>query len=146
MEKKKKTLHQNILMEWSVAPSIFNIKAQGLAHCLYWMKLSNCGVYEVYFNLLLEFDVIVVQKNNFVVVVFIFFNILYRSDTAASTNHYHQQSIPYCFPSLSSLFLLILLSYSMCYIVLSAVLFCRHCVLFLIVAFDRSSFVRVMFM
>ena len=112
--KEKKTLQRNILMEWSVAPSIFNIKAHGLAHFLYWMKLSNYGVYEVYFNLLLEFDaiIIVVQENNFVVVVFNFFQ-YYQSDTAASTTHYHQQSIPYCFPSFSSLILLILLSYSM---------------------------------
>ena len=29
-----------IRQEWSVAPSIFNIKARGLAHCLYWIKLS----------------------------------------------------------------------------------------------------------
>ena len=26
--------------EWSVAPSIFNIKARGLAHCLLWVKLG----------------------------------------------------------------------------------------------------------
>ena len=26
--------------EWSVAPSTFNIKAQELARCLLWMKLS----------------------------------------------------------------------------------------------------------
>ena len=26
--------------EWSVAPSIFNIKARRLAHCLLWVKLS----------------------------------------------------------------------------------------------------------
>ena len=25
---------------WSGTPSIFNIKAQGLAHCLRWIKLS----------------------------------------------------------------------------------------------------------
>ena len=27
-------------LEWSVAPSILNIKAQGLAHYFHWMKLS----------------------------------------------------------------------------------------------------------
>ena len=31
---------QFIRQERSVAPSIFNIKAQGLAHCLLWVKLS----------------------------------------------------------------------------------------------------------
>ena len=36
--------------EWSVAPSIFNIKARGLAHCLYWVKLSLDEVYEVVFH------------------------------------------------------------------------------------------------
>ena len=37
------------LVVWSLAPSIFNIKApQGLAHCLHWMKLSENEVYEVY--------------------------------------------------------------------------------------------------
>ena len=36
--------------EWSVAPSIFNIKAQGLlAYCLLWMKLSQDEVYAIYF-------------------------------------------------------------------------------------------------
>jgi len=39
-------------MEWSLAPSIFNIKAQGLTHCLYWMNLSRHKVYDVYFNVL----------------------------------------------------------------------------------------------
>ena len=29
-----------IRQKWSVAPSIFNIKARGLAHCLHWIKLS----------------------------------------------------------------------------------------------------------
>ena len=32
-----------------VAPSIFNIKARGLAHCLHWMKLNYYEVYEVHF-------------------------------------------------------------------------------------------------
>ena len=36
-----------IRQEWSVAPSIFNIKARGLAHCLYWIKLGLNEVYEV---------------------------------------------------------------------------------------------------
>ena len=35
--------------ELSVAPSIFNIKARGLAHCLYFLKLSLDEVYEVCF-------------------------------------------------------------------------------------------------
>ena len=39
-----------IRQEWSVAPSIFNIKARGLAHCLYQLKLSLDKVYEVYFH------------------------------------------------------------------------------------------------
>ena len=39
-EKFKKTRRQNFLRELSLAPSIFNIKARGLAHCLHWMKLS----------------------------------------------------------------------------------------------------------
>ena len=38
--KNKKPRQQNILKEWSLALSIFNIKARGLAHCLHWMKLS----------------------------------------------------------------------------------------------------------
>ena len=38
---KKKPRRQNFLEEWSLAPSIFNIKARGLAHCLHWIKLSN---------------------------------------------------------------------------------------------------------
>ena len=32
--------HNCFLKEWSLAPSIFNIKARGLAHCLHWIKLS----------------------------------------------------------------------------------------------------------
>ena len=36
--------------EWSAAPSIFNIKAQGLAHCLYQLKLSLDEVYKVRFH------------------------------------------------------------------------------------------------
>ena len=38
--KEKKPRQRNFLKELSVAPSIFNIKARGLAHCLHWMKLS----------------------------------------------------------------------------------------------------------
>ena len=29
-----------IRQEWSVAPSMFNIRAQDLAHCLLWIKLG----------------------------------------------------------------------------------------------------------
>ena len=36
--------------EWSVAPSIFNIKARGLAHCVLWVKLSLYEVYDVLFH------------------------------------------------------------------------------------------------
>ena len=36
--------------EWSTAPSIFNIKARGLAHCLYQLKLSLNEIYEVCFR------------------------------------------------------------------------------------------------
>ena len=36
--------------EWSVACSIFNIKAQGLAHCIIWMKLSQNRWAEIYFH------------------------------------------------------------------------------------------------
>ena len=44
-------LHCNFYkQEWSVAPSIFNIKARGLAHCLRWKKLSGDEVYWLYFN------------------------------------------------------------------------------------------------
>ena len=34
-------------MEWSVAQSILNIKARGLAHCLLWMKLGQEDPYGV---------------------------------------------------------------------------------------------------
>ena len=37
-------------MEWSAAPSIFNIKARGLAHCLLWIKLGLDEVYEMAFH------------------------------------------------------------------------------------------------
>ena len=37
---KKKHNHEMFLKEWSLAPSIFNIKERGLAHCLHWIKLS----------------------------------------------------------------------------------------------------------
>ena len=57
LESKKVTLHilyfaslQFTRKEWSVAPSIFNIKAQGLAHCLYSLKLILDEVYEVCFH------------------------------------------------------------------------------------------------
>ena len=36
--------------EWSVAPSIFNIKARGTAHCLYLLKLILNEVYEECFH------------------------------------------------------------------------------------------------
>ena len=36
--------------ERSVAPSKFNIKAQGLAHYLRWVKLGLDKVYWLYFN------------------------------------------------------------------------------------------------
>ena len=39
-----------IRQERSVAPSISNIKARGLAHCLYSLKLSLYKVYWLYFN------------------------------------------------------------------------------------------------
>ena len=39
-----------IRQEWTVAPSIFNIKAPELAHCLLWMKLGLVEVYQIYFH------------------------------------------------------------------------------------------------
>ena len=48
-QKIKKTTTTNFLKEYSLAPSIFNIKARRLAHCLYWMKLSIDKVYKVNF-------------------------------------------------------------------------------------------------
>ena len=39
-----------IRQEWSVAQSIFNIKARGLAHCLLWVKLGKNDPYGVDFN------------------------------------------------------------------------------------------------
>ena len=48
--KKLKPQRRNVLKEWSVAPSIFNIKTRGLAHCLHWMKLSQYEQYVVYFH------------------------------------------------------------------------------------------------
>ena len=37
-------------VEWSVAPWIIDIKAQGLAHCLLWVELSYYEVYKVSFH------------------------------------------------------------------------------------------------
>ena len=38
------------ILEWSVAPSILNIKERGLANCTSWVKLSQYEPYGVYFN------------------------------------------------------------------------------------------------
>ena len=62
--KEKNHRCRNFLKERSLAPSIFNIKARGLAHCLHWIKLIENEVYEVHFKALaaLSDDVV---KNNF---------------------------------------------------------------------------------
>ena len=64
------------LKEWSLAPSIFNIKAQGLAHCLHWIKLIKIKFNGFILNAL-NF-ITVVQKNNFIVLVF-FFSTIHRA-------------------------------------------------------------------
>ena len=46
---KKKARRRMFLKEWSLAPSIFNIKARGVAHCIYWMKLTSNEVYKINF-------------------------------------------------------------------------------------------------
>ena len=43
-------IHFDFLAYRSVAPSIFNIKAQGLDHCLYQIKLGLDEVYDVLFH------------------------------------------------------------------------------------------------
>ena len=49
---KKPRRRRQFLKEWSLAPSIFNIKAQGLAHCLHWIKLIKMKFAGFIFNLL----------------------------------------------------------------------------------------------
>ena len=50
--KNKKPRRQFFLKEWSLALSIFNIKARGMAHCLHWMKLGWNKVYEAFSSVL----------------------------------------------------------------------------------------------
>ena len=58
-----------IRQEWSVAPSIFNIKAQGLTHCLLWIKLGLDEVYQVGFNALIwQFLMAVLVKH--IIIIF----------------------------------------------------------------------------
>ena len=63
---------KKFLKEWSRAPSIFNIEAQGLAHCLYWMKLSHNEVYWVYFN---ELDLILLSRKKIILLPWFFYNL-----------------------------------------------------------------------